>query len=55
MNELTKIDAYKKDIPRLGILKYQLQPIPPSKPDVISILIDEHYELENLKKQLAKK
>lgn len=54
MNELTKIDIYKSDLSRIGGLKYQITPKPTS-PDLIRLLIDEHYELEKLKKILEQK
>ena len=62
LNELTKIDAYKKDTIRIGALKYQIKPYTLTRPDILNTLINEHYELEKLKseieqlkKQLTKK
>jgi hypothetical protein len=53
-DEITNVLIYKKDNPRLALIKYELNdPAITSKQDVIHHLINEHYELERIKQQLT--
>lgn len=51
MLETTKYNTYKKDLPRLGMLKYQRNLS--TQPDIISFLLDYYHdnELKNNPKQ----
>jgi len=46
MNELTKTDIYKKDLPRLAMLKYQAKIKLNTRPDVLSFLLDYYHDNE---------
>ena len=52
MNELTKVDAYKTDLPRLVMLKYQI-PVT-KKPDVIHYLLNYYHDNEKSKQHKSK-
>lgn len=52
MNELTKVDIYKTDLPRLAMLKYQT-PLA-KRPDIIKHLLDYYHDHEKLKQHKSK-
>ncbi|HEX8266958.1 MAG TPA: hypothetical protein VF596_16270 [Pyrinomonadaceae bacterium] len=55
MNEKKRWYAYKKDLPRLAMLIYAKgYDKALEQADIINFLLDEHFELEKLKRELNK-
>lgn len=50
MNEKTSIQIYKKDLPRINILRHQIQDKALSQPELIDYLLTKYYEKQGYSK-----